>query len=575
MTQSSRTLTGITASPGIRIGRAFLLNRSYDTPAARDIAPAGVEAELSRFRSAIEEALSDLSLLQRRIAADIGEEASHIFRAHQAVLEDPEVVGVTIARVKKELKTVDFIFNDVMCGWIAHLSTIQNPFFRERTADFEDIRHRVLEKLNGSARLRIDTFAEPVIIVAHNLSPSDTADIDRLWVRGFITDVGGSTSHTAIVARGLGIPAVVGVAGATQEITDGVMLVLDGNSGVVYINPSSETMRKFEESQTQQAAREDELQQFHTLPAVTLDGRSVELSANIELPIEVADALSHGAGGIGLYRTEFLFLMRQSLPSEEEQYEAYRSIAETMAPLPVIIRTLDVGADKMSTADEKEANPALGFRGIRICLERPEMFRVQLRAILRASAGGNLRVMFPMISGLEELRKAKAILRHAKEELDREGIPYDPELSVGIMIEVPSAAVIARDLAKEADFFSIGTNDLIQYTLAVDRGNANVAGLYDPFHPAILRLVASVIAAGHEQGIWVGVCGAMASDPLSVLLLLGMGIDKLSMSANDVPEIKKLIRSAVYTELQAISQQALTLVESREIKRYVQERMPD
>lgn len=575
MTPPERRLTGITASPGIRVGRAYLFNRKHDAPVPRDISPDCVDTELARFHRAIEEALGDLALLQQRIAADIGEEASHIFRAHQAVLEDPEVVGVTTVRVKKELKTVDFIFDDVMHGWITHLSAIQNPFFRERTADFEDIRHRVLEKLNGQARLSIATFTEPVIIVAHNLSPSDTADIDRRWVRGFITEVGGSTSHTAIVARGLGIPAVVGVAEATQEIADGVLLVLDGTAGMVYLNPTPETLRTFEESQTRQAAHHDELQQFNSLPAITLDGRSVELSANIELPLEVEDALSHGAAGIGLYRTEFLFLMRPTLPSEAEQYEAYRSIAETMAPRPVIIRTLDLGTDKMSATDEKEANPALGFRGIRICLDRPEMFRVQLRAILRASAGGNLRVMFPMISGLEELRQAKNLLSQAKVELDREGLPYDPALSVGIMIEVPSAAVIARDLAKEADFFSIGTNDLIQYTLAVDRGNANVAGLYDPFHPAILRLVASIITAGHEQGIWVGVCGAMASDPLSVLTLLGMGIDKLSMSAIDVPEIKKLIRSMAYTDLQAISQHVLTLTAPQEIKRYVRERMPD
>ena len=575
MSTSERTLSGIPASPGIRVGRAYLVNRQYDAPVSRDISPDSVDAELARFSRALEEALSDLALLQKRIAADIGEEASHVFRAHQAVLEDPEVVGVTIARVKKELKTVDFIFNDVMRGWITHLSAIQNPFFRERTADFEDIQHRVLEKLNGQARLRIDTFSEPVIIVAHTLSPSDTADIDRRWVLGFITDVGGSTSHTAIVARGLGIPAVVGVAEATQKIADGVLLVLDGTAGMVYIDPTPETLRRFEESQTRQAAHHDELQQFNTLPAITLDGRSVELSANIELPLEVENALSHGAAGIGLYRTEFLFLMRSTLPDESEQYEAYRSIAETMAPRPVIIRTLDLGADKMSTADEKEANPALGLRGIRICLERPEMFRVQLRAILRASAGGNLKIMFPMISGLEELRQAKSILSQAKAELDREGLPYDPTVSVGIMIEVPSAAVMARDLAKEADFFSIGTNDLIQYTLAADRGNASVAGLYDPFHPAILRLVASIITAGHEQGIWVGVCGAMASDPLAVFLLLGMGIDKLSMSAIDVPEIKKLIRSMAYTDLQAISQHALTLVDPLEIKRYVRERALD
>jgi phosphotransferase system enzyme I (PtsI) len=324
----------------------------------------------------------------------------------------------------------------------------------------------------------------------------------------------------------------------------------------------------------QLSALEHKLQELHDLPAITKDGRGIELSANIELPEEVDDVLSHGANGIGLYRTEFLYLLRHGLPSEEEQYQTYKSIAERVAPKLIIVRTLDLGADKMPTHVSHEPNPALGLRGIRFCLNRPEMFKVQLRAILRASIGGNLRIMFPMISGLKELRHAKALLEEAKQDLIREGIPFDRSVSVGIMIEVPSAALMARDLAREVDFFSIGTNDLIQYTIAVDRSNANVSSLYDPCHPAILRFIASIVEAGHENDIWVGVCGAMAAHPIAACILLGLGLDELSVSPVDIPEIKRIIRSATYKDFRILAQHVLTLPTSDEIIKYMKAHLP-
>ncbi len=574
MNEQSQMLIGIPASPGIAIGRAYIFNRRFGTVHQWNISADQVEVEIERFKKAAAEALEDLTVLQKNIAVDINEEAAQIFRSHQAIIEDPEVVDVTMVRIRREQKNAEFIFDDVMQGWITNYSAIQNPFFRERTADFEDIQYRVLAKLTGEAHLQIGTSDLPVIIVAHSLSPSDTAEIDRESVCGFITDVGGQTSHTAIVARGLAVPAVVGIEKATQKITDGMMMILDGNAGLIYLDPDEPTIKRYKEIQLQLSALEYKLQELHDLPAITKDGRRIELLANIELPEEVDDVLSHGADGIGLYRTEFLYLLRHGLPSEEEQYQTYKTIAERVAPKLIIVRTLDLGADKMPTYVSHEPNPALGLRGIRFCLNRPEMFKVQLRAILRASIGGNLRVMFPMISGLKELRHAKALLEEAKQDLIGEGIPFDRSVSVGIMIEVPSAALMARDLAREVDFFSIGTNDLIQYTIAVDRGNANVSSLYDPCHPAILRFIASIVEAGHENDIWVGVCGAMAAHPIAACILLGLGLDELSVSPVDIPEIKRIIRSATYKDFRILAQHVLTLPTSDEIIQYMKAHLP-
>ncbi|MXY98436.1 MAG: phosphoenolpyruvate--protein phosphotransferase, partial [Gemmatimonadetes bacterium] len=518
MSEERRVLKGIPASPGIAIGRAFVYNRRFAAVHQRSIPADGVEAEIQRFRSAVDEALDDLTRLQRRIAVDFDQDVGKIFRAHQAVLEDPEVVDVTIVRIRRELTNAEYIFDDVMRGWIANYSSIENPFFRERTADFEDVHYRVLAKLTGSAQTGIEAVDGEIVLVAHSLSPSDTAEIDRESVCGFITDAGGQTSHTAIVARGLAVPAVVGTHIATQAISDGMMIIIDGNSGMVHLDPDAETIGRYRETKSQLSVLEHELQELHDLPAETRDGRRIELSANIELPAELEDVLNHGADGIGLYRTEFLYLVGNELPSEEDQTRTYQRIARRMAPNHVIIRTVDLGADKMPKQMPDEANPALGQRGIRLCLDRPEMFKVQLRAILRAGVEGNVSIMFPMISGVQELRRAKALFEEARNELLEDGVPVDPSMSIGIMIEIPSAALTAHDLAKEVDFFSIGTNDLIQYTVAADRGNPSLASLYNPCHPAVLRLVAAVIDAAHDNDIWVGVCGAMAAHPLAACI---------------------------------------------------------
>lgn len=574
MSEEHRVLKGIPASPGIAIGRAFVYNRRFAAVHQRPIPADGVEAEIQRFRSAVDEALDDLTRLQRRIAVDFDQDVGKIFRAHQAVLEDPEVVDVTIVRIRRELTNAEYIFDDVMRGWIANYSSIENPFFRERTADFEDVHYRVLAKLTGSAQTGIEAVDGEIVLVAHSLSPSDTAEIDRESVCGFITDAGGQTSHTAIVARGLAVPAVVGTHIATQAISDGMIIIIDGNSGMVHLDPDAETIARYRETKSQLSVLEHELQELHDLPAETRDGRRIELSANIELPAELEDVLNHGADGIGLYRTEFLYLVGNELPSEEDQTRTYQRIARRMAPNHVIIRTVDLGADKMPKQMPDEANPALGQRGIRLCLDRPEMFKVQLRAILRAGVEGNVSIMFPMISGVQELRRAKALFEEARNELLEDGVPVDQSMSIGIMIEIPSAALTAHDLAKEVDFFSIGTNDLIQYTVAADRGNPSLASLYNPCHPAVLRLVAAVIDAAHDNDIWVGVCGAMAAHPLAACILLGLGVDELSMSPIDIPEIKSLIRSADYQELKTITREALDLSTSEEIMRFLKPYQP-
>ena len=574
MSEERRTLNGIPASPGIAIGRAFVYNRRFADIHQHPIPSHMVEEEIVRFRAAVDEALNDLTQLQQRIAVDIDQDILKIFRAHQAVLEDPEVVDVTVVRIRREKANAEYIFDDVMRGWIASYSSIENPFFRERTADFEDVHYRVLAKLTGSANPGIKAVKGEIVLVAHSLSPSDTAEIDRSAVCGFITDAGGQTSHTSIVARGLAVPAVVGANIATREISDGMTIIIDGNSGLVHLDPDPETIERYRETQSKLSVLEHELQELHGLPAETRDGRRIELSANIELPDELEDVLNHGADGIGLYRTEFLYLVRNKLPSEDEQTRTYLDIARRMAPHAVIIRTLDLGADKMPTQMPDEANPALGQRGIRLCLDRPEMFKVQLRAILRASVEGNVRVMFPMISGIHELRRARALFEEARSELQEAGVPVDPSMSIGIMVEVPSAALTAGELAKEVDFFSIGTNDLIQYTVAADRGNPSIASLYNPCHPAVLRLVASIIDAAHENDIWVGVCGAMAAHPLAACILLGLGVDELSMSPIDIPEIKSLIRSADFQELRNVTREALDLPTSEEIMRFLKPYQP-
>jgi phosphotransferase system enzyme I (PtsI) len=446
---------------------------------------------------------------------------------------------------------------------------------KERAADIKDVGERIVKNILG---ISTDSFifSEKVIIIAKDLTPSDTAQMDKDKVLAFATDMGGRTSHTAIMARSLEIPAVVGLVNITDKVQDGDLVVIDGNKGVVYINPDKSILKEYETSKRAYLEYRKQLKELKDLPAETRDKlRRVELSANIGTPRDVKGALENGAEGVGLYRTEFLYMDREALPTEEEQFEAYREVIEKMAPRPIIIRTLDIGGDKkLSYLDmPEELNPFMGWRAIRMCLDRPEILKTQLRAILRASVYGNAKIMYPMVSGSEEVRRANTILNEAKQELKAENISFDENLEVGIMVEIPSAAVTADILAKEVDFFSIGTNDLIQYTIAVDRMNEHISHLYEPLHPAVLRLIRNVIDASHKAGKWTGMCGEMAGDTSATAVLLGMGLDEFSMSASSIPQVKKIIRSLTYEQAKQIAQKALSMDKPEEIRDMVEHEM--
>jgi len=460
---------------------------------------------------------------------------------------------------------------------IKALGASEDPYFRERTADIRDISHRVFVKLCNREHLSLDSLEFESVVIAHELAPSDTASMPVDKVLGFVTDVGGRTSHVAIIAKALEIPAVVGLQISHEQIEPGDIVIVDGGRGLVYVDPDENTKARYLLEQERLIELEKGLLPLKDLPAQTIDGRRIEVFANIELPDEVESVLAHGAMGIGLYRTEFLYLTKQRPPTEQEQYEAYTRITNRMFPHPVVFRTIDLGGDKLSdqTSGIPENNPFLGYRAIRFSLERKDIFRVQLRAILRASAIGNARIMFPLISSLEELIEAKEVLDDVKKELVSEGLPYDKDCPVGIMIEVPSAALMADRLAEEADFFSIGTNDLIQYTLAVDRSNEKVASLFVPWHPAVLRLVEDVVTAGHEKGIHVAMCGEMSADPLATIFLVGVGLDELSMSPTTVPKIKNIVRSIKWDEAREVAKQVLTLKGRNEIKKYLEDALKE
>ena len=570
-------LKGIPAAPGLIVGKAFCLGSEDMQVQKRTISESQVPKEVTRFEEALIKTRAEILDIQKKISREMGVRHAQIFNAHLLVLEDRTLIEGVITRLKKERLCIEYIFLEVLKKYIKTFSHIDDPYLRERLSDIEDVGKRILRNLRGIRRDILTNLKEKLIIVAYDLSPSDTASMHKEKVIGFITDIGGKTSHTAIMAKALEIPAVVGLEEATAKIETGDNIIVDGTRGEVLINPDRATLDKYKLQSEKLVRQELVLLKLRDLPAETLDGREVQLAANIELPEELASVVAHGAKGIGLYRTEYFYMNRMDLPTEEEHFEAYKKVSQQVEPYSVVIRTLDLGGDKfLSQLDiPQEMNPYLGWRAIRFCLARPEIFKVQLRAILRASAYGKLKLMYPMISGIEELRQANRMLEQVKEELRRRKIPFDEDIEVGAMIEIPSAALTCDILAKEADFFSIGTNDLIQYSIAVDRVNEKIAYLYEPAHPAVLRLIKNVIDSGHKENVWVGMCGEMASEPAFALLLLGLGLDEFSVSPAAVPGIKRVIRSVTLKQAKDMARKALTLTTGKEVEAFSKEKLKE
>lgn len=570
-------LKGIPAAPGIVIGKAYIFGREDLDVDKSPITDEQVPLEISRFEDALIQTRQEIIALQKKIAVEMGSEHGEVFDAHLLVLEDRMLIEEVISKVKKEKLSVDFIFSEVLKRYASVFSRIEDEYLKERISDINDVGRRILRNLLGKKRKGLSDLEEEVIVIAHDLSPSDTATMHKNRVRGFVTDIGGKTSHTAIMAKSLEIPAVVGLEIGTEKIKNGDQVIVDGSSGVVIVAPDLETLKRYALQEEKIKGLTATLISIKDLPAQTQDGKSVILAANIEFPEEIPSVLQHGADGVGLYRTEYFYMNRKDLPTEDEQFEAYKYLAGTFGDKPVIIRTMDLGGDKFISQFNlpKEMSPFMGWRAIRFCLARPDVFKTQLRAILRASHHGNLKVMFPMISGVEELRRSKEILEECKAELKQEGKPYNATLDVGAMIEVPSAALTSDILSREVSFFSIGTNDLIQYSLAVDRTNEKIAYLYEPTHPAVLRLIKGVIEAGHRSNIWVGMCGEMSGEPSLALLLLGLGLDEFSMPSASLLEIKNIIRSVTQDRAQKIAEEALALTTAGAVEAHLKSRLKE
>ena len=578
---SETILKGIPAAPGIIVGKAYIFGKEDLSVEKNEITEDQVPLEISRFEDALIQTRQEIIALQKKIAQEMGSEHGEVFDAHLLVLEDRMLIEEVISRVKKEKLGIDYIFSEVLKRYASVFSRIEDEYLKERISDINDVGRRILRNLLGKKRKGLSDLEEEVVVVAHDLSPSDTATMHKNKVIGFVTDIGGKTSHTAIMAKSLEIPAVVGLEIGTERIKNGDKIIVDGSSGVVIVAPDPDTLKKYEVQEKKIRGLSEHLVAIKDLPAQTKDGRLVSLAANIEFPEEIPTVLQHGADSVGLYRTEYFYMNRNGLPTEDEQFEAYKNLGPSFGDKPVIVRTLDLGGDKFISQFDlpKEMSPFMGWRAIRFCLARPDVFKTQLRAILRASAFGNLKIMFPMISGIEELRQAKALVEESKQELKQKNIKYNPTIEIGAMIEVPSAALTSDILSREVSFFSIGTNDLIQYALAVDRTNEKIAYLYEPTHPAVLRLIKNIIESGHKSGIWVGMCGEMSGDPSLAVLLLGLGLDEFSMPSANILEIKNVIRNVTMAQAQAIAKEALSLSTGTEVddflKKKLREILPD
>lgn len=561
---------GTGASPGIALGNALVIEHSELNIEKRNIE--NIEAEIEKLQSAVETSRIELEKVKERAKVELGEHEAEIFEAHLLVLEDPELIDQTISKIKDEKVNADFALNEVKDMFVSIFESMDNEYMRERAADIKDVTNRVLRHILGVKVVDLSALDEEVILIAHDLTPSDTATMNKKMVLGFLTNIGGRTSHTAIMARTLEIAAIVGLNDATDQIKDGDFIVFNGETGEVIINPDEETINQYRKLKAKHDEEKEALKQLIGKASSTLDERHVELAGNIGSPNDLDGLLKNDAEGVGLYRTEFLYMDKEDdFPTEQEQYEAYKAVLEGMNGKPIVIRTLDIGGDKELKyfKMDEEMNPFLGYRAIRLCLDRVDIFKTQLRALYRASVHGKLRIMFPMISSLEELLKAKEVIREVLSELDSEGIKYSHEVEVGMMIEIPSAAVISDILAKHVDFFSIGTNDLIQYTCAVDRMNQKISYLYNQFNPAVLRLIKMVIDNAHKEGKWVGMCGESAGDKRMIPILLGMGLDEFSMSPISILPARKFITSVNYSDMKKFADEVLTMGTAEEIKAYV------
>ncbi|MEN2768491.1 phosphoenolpyruvate--protein phosphotransferase [Ornithinibacillus xuwenensis] len=565
-------IQGIAASSGIAIAKAYQLvtpDLTYTNKQVEDTAK-----EVERLEQALEISKQELEKIKAHTLKELGAEHAEIFSAHLLVLGDPELVNPIKDKIQNENTMAEAALEETANMFIQMFESMDNEYMRERAADIRDVTKRVLAHLLGVSFPNPALIDEEVIVIASDLTPSDTAQLNRQFVKGFATDIGGRTSHSAIMARSLEIPAVVGTKEVTKTVSKGDLVIIDGIDGNVLINPSDEEVKKYEEKQANFAKQQALWAELKDEPTFSSDGEQVELVANIGTPDDVAGVINNGGEGVGLYRTEFLYMGKNELPSEDEQYEAYKSVLEQMGDKPVVVRTLDVGGDKeLPYLDlPKELNPFLGFRAIRFCLENEHVFRPQLRALLRASVYGNLKIMFPMIATLEEFRKAKEILLEEKDNLRNEGHKVSDNIEVGIMVEIPSTAVIAKQFAKEVDFFSIGTNDLIQYTMAADRMNEQVSYLYQPYHPAILSLVNNVIEAAHSEGKWAGMCGEMAGDPIAIPILLGLGLDEFSMSATSILPARTQLKGISKKEMASYKEKLLSMSTAEEVEAFVKEK---
>ena len=570
-----KALRGVAVSPGIVIGKARLVDRSkvkifYQYLIGDD----QLNREVERFEEAARTTEDQLNAIKNGMPEQL-KGHSFILDSHLMILKDSMLHDATIQRISKEKINAEWALKKSLEEIRWAFNQVDDEYISNRVNDVENVVERILRNLSGDEQQSLSHINERVIIVAHELSAGDTSELNPSKVMGFITDAGGRTSHAAIIAQALQIPVVVGLESATRLVGEGDLLIVDGNSGEVIINPDDEVIIEYQEKHLRHEKYKSSIARVSHLPAITLDGHPIVVKANMEFLEELTAAREHGSEGIGLYRTEFLYLKSKELPSEEELFHDYREVAEIIAPEPVTIRTLDLGADKFAAGHEidREANPALGLRAIRFCLKEPEIFKRQLRAILRASFYGRVQLMFPMISGLQELLDAKEIMGQVKDELDRENIEYDRSIKVGIMIEVPSAVTMAEILAQHVDFFSIGTNDLIQYALAIDRVNEQVAYMYQPFHPALIRMIRQVVNAARDAGISVSVCGEMAGDPFCVCILLSLGINELSMNARAIPIIKKIIRTISIEEMRADFENVMKLSTAKEVQAHVSNRM--